>query len=501
MASSGPLYPSTTVDDATVGTEAWVNPNNGQVDDGVYTTTTPNSGVPKDNSIKIVKGGTISGTDKSAGAVWGGASYASFGGSADLWGLSWTVADINSSTFGVAISALTTGTKGDPSLTSHYLKVTNFGFTIPAGATINGILAEVKRATFNAGGGETGGEIDAVRITITYTVSAGFTGPGNVYALDGVYATSPAGSGDVTIQLSGDGGTTYSSVLTSTFTGTQALNTFGAGAAELWGETWFGSEVSNTNFRMKIGIDGIYQVYKNFGFSPGSSVVLTGIEVAMSAKWDGSTTSIDLVEAKIHYGTSTTPVQAGSVAFVTDGGQDGTGAIAAYNGSNWFTAGSDSLVIQTIYPVGAIYLSTLSTNPNTLLGFGTWVAFAAGQTLIGVGTSDQSFAAGATGGESNHTLSSGEMPSHTHTQSSHTHTDSGHVHGPLTGGTAYAMTDNSVTTASGSSWFKPSTSSTTTGSASANISSTTATNNNTGGGGSHNNLQPYIVVYMWQRTA
>lgn len=62
-----------------------------------------------DSSIKIVKGGTISGTDQSAGASWGNTlADVTFGGSSNLWGLSWTVSDINSSNFGVAFSAINT---------------------------------------------------------------------------------------------------------------------------------------------------------------------------------------------------------------------------------------------------------------------------------------------------------------------------------------------------------------------------------------------------------
>lgn len=59
-----------------------------------------------DNSIKIVKGGTISGTEMASSTFWSTTNgYVSYGGTADLWGLSWTPADINSSAFGAAISA------------------------------------------------------------------------------------------------------------------------------------------------------------------------------------------------------------------------------------------------------------------------------------------------------------------------------------------------------------------------------------------------------------
>ena len=78
-------------------------------------------------------------------------------------------------------------------------------------------------------------------------------------------------------------------------------------------------------------------------------------------------------------------------------------------------------VAQTLFPVGAIYTATVSTNPATLLGFGTWTAFAAGRTIIGNGGG---FSAGATGGSAD-----AVVVSHSHTASSSTSaSDSGHQH-------------------------------------------------------------------------
>lgn len=127
----------------------------------------------------------------------------------------------------------------------------------------------------------------------------------------------------------------------------------------------------------------------------------------------------------------------------------------------------NSTFFDTIWPVGSIYTSTVSTNPNTLFGFGTWAAFAAGRVLVGNGTSDQAFTAGTTGGESTHVLTSNEMPAHTHSYVNH---DNAKEQG--TGAANAAAIDD--------------------------ISQTTGS---TGGGAAHNNLQPYIVVYFWQRTA
>ncbi len=59
-----------------------------------------------DHSVRIVKGGTISGSDHASGSGWASTdAYSSYGGSSDLWGLTWTAADINAPGFGAVISA------------------------------------------------------------------------------------------------------------------------------------------------------------------------------------------------------------------------------------------------------------------------------------------------------------------------------------------------------------------------------------------------------------
>lgn len=163
-------------------------------------------------------------------------------------------------------------------------------------------------------------------------------------------------------------------------------------------------------------------------------------------------------------------------AFLTEHSQDGT---------------HSSAILNKLYPVGSVYINaTNSTNPVTLMGFGTWVAFGPGQTLIGVGTSDQAFAAGATGGESNHLLTSNEMPSHAHPigQTPFMPSGTGSLNLNDRSADAPMWTDNASQGVNGEFWAGNG------GGASKNTSST-------GGGTTHNNLPPYIVVYLWRRTA
>jgi hypothetical protein len=138
--------------------------------------------------------------------------------------------------------------------------------------------------------------------------------------------------------------------------------------------------------------------------------------------------------------------------------------------------------LAALHPVGSIYTSTSATNPGTSFGFGTWVAFGAGRVLIGDGGG---YAAGATGGSAD-----AVVVTHTHTATS---TDSGHVH---TQTDVYGAGFVAPGSPGNFTAFYPSSSST--GSGTANI---TTTNASTGVSGTNANLQPYIVVYLWNRTA
>jgi hypothetical protein len=128
--------------------------------------------------------------------------------------------------------------------------------------------------------------------------------------------------------------------------------------------------------------------------------------------------------------------------------------------------------VSSAWPVGSVFTSVVATNPATLLGFGTWSAFAAGRVLVGLDSGQTEFdTVKETGGAKTHTLQVSEIPSHTHVQ-----TQNSVATGGLVG---YAARDTSTNTQSATGY------------------STEAT----GGGGAHNNLQPYIVVHFWERTA
>lgn len=139
--------------------------------------------------------------------------------------------------------------------------------------------------------------------------------------------------------------------------------------------------------------------------------------------------------------------------------------------------------IAALHPVGSIYINaTNSTNPGTLLGFGTWTAFGAGRVPVGFDSGNVLFdTAEETGGAANATL-----PSHTHTA---TVTDPTHLH--------VTFTNSGVVAAAGSgAGFG-----TNSGNTSAASTGITVANSTEGASATNANYQPYITVYMWKRTA
>ena len=171
----------------------------------------------------------------------------------------------------------------------------------------------------------------------------------------------------------------------------------------------------------------------------------------------------------------------------------GTIAVTQSSGSNTTTIATTAFVqaaIALLYPVGSVYTNaSVSTNPATLLGFGTWTAFGAGRVMVGFNSGNSLFdTAEETGGSAD-----AITVSHTHTATT-TSTDSGHTHGISPG----AWTDGGGKVEGNSFSFGGKV--TATQSSTANISSST-TVASAGSSGTNANYQPYITVYMWKRTA
>jgi hypothetical protein len=152
--------------------------------------------------------------------------------------------------------------------------------------------------------------------------------------------------------------------------------------------------------------------------------------------------------------------------------------------------------IQALYPVGSIYINAgVTTNPGTLLGFGTWVAFGAGRVMVGLNGSDTLFdTLEETGGSKDATL-----VSHNHTFSGTTSGVGDHQHNSPTGVEFpyYGVTGIPANGPSGVRTDQL----TLTGPAGAHDHTYSGTTSTQGSSATNANLQPYITVAMWKRTA
>lgn len=155
--------------------------------------------------------------------------------------------------------------------------------------------------------------------------------------------------------------------------------------------------------------------------------------------------------------------------------------------------------MAALHPVGSIYINaTNSTNPGTLLGFGTWAAFGAGRVPVGFDSGNALFdTAEETGGSAD-----AVTVTHTHTATSTSSvTDPGHFHnGPTADEFKYY--GNSGIVANGPSGLRTTDTIGITQTVQTGITvGTTTTVASAGSSGTNANYQPYITVYMWKRTA
>ena len=201
------------------------------------------------------------------------------------------------------------------------------------------------------------------------------------------------------------------------------------------------------------------------GATVGANTASTGAFTTLSTTGLATLATVDInggaIDGTVIGANSASTVAATTVTATTvtaSGNVNTTGGELQINGTN---------VLEKVYPVGSIYINaTNSTNPATLLGFGTWVAFGAGKVIVGLDSTDTDFdTAEETGGAKTHTLTTSEIPSHTHALDASDNP----------GGTGAIEVAGGAPTS-------------------------TQTTQATGGGGAHNNLQPYIVAYMWKRT-
>ena len=128
---------------------------------------------------------------------------------------------------------------------------------------------------------------------------------------------------------------------------------------------------------------------------------------------------------------------------------------------------SNTKWIDIVYPVGSIYITINDTNPYLLFGIGEWEPIE-DRFLLGVGI----HTAGETGGEETHLLTIDELPSHSHQYKRHAF--GVNDPDPSTGNNSYGVTNKSVDEKMGNTEIS-------------------------GGGQPHNNMPPFLAVYIWKR--
>lgn len=144
------------------------------------------------------------------------------------------------------------------------------------------------------------------------------------------------------------------------------------------------------------------------------------------------------------------------------------------NSQNIFYEGGGRTLNEIIYPIGSVIIRVDSANPSQWYG-GTWELLCPGRTLVCINTSDNDFnSVKKTGGEKTHTLSVNEMPQHSHIFQ--------YGYGYQVGGTGGSYSFGAVNKQTG--W-----------------SGLGTPIGYRGNSQAHNNLQPYMVVYIWVRVS
>lgn len=273
---------------------------------------------------------------------------------------------------------------------------------------------------------------------------------------------------------------------------------------------------STTGTSLKSGLSQSAIYNNSFPFSYGNLISIKNAGANQIAlEWTGTTGGIGKVAVRCardaalgtwsawrYLAYTESPAFSGSPTAPTPATTDNSTRVA----TTAYVKNNISETLKKVYPVGSIYMSTVSTNPATLFGFGTWEAMPAGRVLLAQGKSSwgTTYNAGSTGGEATHTLTVGEMPNHNHSAAAsavagHSHDLFYYHYAGSISGTWYSYNFNSASHSRRASSGQYQSMLGGVQMSSSGAGSVSVTINPTGSSQAHNNMQPYIAVYMWQR--
>lgn len=270
------------------------------------------------------------------------------------------------------------------------------------------------------------------------------------------------------------------------------VDTTASNVLQVVGNTWMHNLTLGTiNMTPAYGLENVTEVGNTTPFTVSFSNATTGLATTSNLHV-GGTLKIGTVEfenplslAAVSLVSNTTPYTIefsnAATGLATTANVDVGGELAVTGNatvSSNLTVGGTSLV-DLIYPLGAIYITTSAVSPSSIWAGTTWVAYGEGRTMIGhgagAGLTDRPTVE-AMGGAETHTLTKAEIPPHTHDYTDRFRNPQGGAGQifNLASGSQVALSSPTVNTGDGSPDLQ---------------------------GLAHNNMQPYIVTYMWKRTA
>lgn len=234
-----------------------------------------------------------------------------------------------------------------------------------------------------------------------------------------------------------------------------------------------------------ISVDGHVNVSAKFIGTYGTLLASGFIDPATKVDFKGHLSGPDIIIDSFEPGNTDNGNTEGQVVVIKPNAPWANDLVGLFGVSHNNDGSLKSAVLGALYPVGSVFIATVATNPHDLMGFGTWVAYAAGQVLVGKAPSGTFSTPGAVVGQETQNLAHGHS---TDAQGAHSHSGTT-SNGNYNGGASNVLTQSSS--------FSPPGHNHTFGTDVQGLHG----HNITSSLGVTSVVQPSVVVYMWNRTA